>query len=186
MANLVYTTITSLDGYLEDATGSFAWAEPDPEVHAFVNELERPIGTYLYGRRLYEVMVYWETADTGPEQRPVSREYTDIWRAADKIVYSTTLDEVSSARTRLERTFDVDAVRRLKDSADHDLGVGGAGLAAVAIRAGLVDEYHQFLAPVLVGGGKRAMPDDVRIDLELVDERCFASGFVHLHHRPRH
>jgi dihydrofolate reductase len=130
-------------------------------------------------------MVFWETADTGPDQRPVSRDYTQIWRAADKVVYSRTLEEVSSARTRIERTFDVDTVRQLVSAADRDVSVGGAGLAAVAIRGGLVDEYHQFLAPVLVGGGKRALPDDVRIDLELVDERRFAGGFVHLHHRAR-
>ncbi len=186
MAQLVYSAITSLDGYLEDASGRFDWAEPDEEVHAFVNDQERAIGTYLYGRRMYETMVAWETMDTGPGQPAVMREYTAIWQAADKVVYSRTLAAVTSARTRIERAFDVGTVRRMKEAADRDLSVGGPELAGHAIRAGLVDELHQFVAPVVVGGGKRALPDGVRLDLELVDERRFRGGFVHLHHRVRH
>jgi dihydrofolate reductase len=185
MAKLIYSAICSLDGYLEDADGSFDWAEPDEEVHAFVNDQERQIGTYLYGRRMYEVMVAWETMGTGPDQPAVMRDYTEIWQAADKVVYSTTLATASSARTRIERDFDVAAVRHMKSAAARDLSVSGPELAAHAIRAGLVDEYHLFLAPVVVGGGKRVLPDEVRLDLELLDERRFRSGFVHLHHRTR-
>ncbi|MEY2461660.1 MAG: hypothetical protein QOG30_3490 [Acidimicrobiaceae bacterium] len=180
MTNLIYSAITSLDGYVEDADGGFDWAAPDDEVHAFVNDLERPVGTYLYGRRMYETMVYWETAHTLPDQRAVSRDFTEVWQAADKIVYSTTLDAPASARTRIERDFDVDAVRRLKASAGAPMTVGGAGLAAQALQAGLVDELHLFVVPVAVGGGKRALPDHVRLDLELRNERSFASGVVHL------
>ncbi|HYU66344.1 MAG TPA: dihydrofolate reductase family protein [Jatrophihabitantaceae bacterium] len=182
MAKLIYSAIASLDGYIADADGSFDWAAPDEEVHAFVNDLERPIGTYLYGRRMYEVMAVWETIPTDDGQPPVSRDYAQIWRAADKIVYSTTLLAVSSTRTRLERDFGVDAVRQLKASADHDISVGGPGLAATAIAAGLVDELHLFLTPIVVGGGTAALPDDVRVELELLDEHRFASGVVHLHY----
>ncbi len=182
MAKLIYSAIASLDGYIADADGSFDWAAPDEEVHAFVNDLERPIGTYLYGRRMYEVMVAWETIPTDDGQPPVSRDYAQIWRAADKIVYSTTLPAVSSTRTRLERDFGVDAVRQLKASADHDISLGGPGLAATAIAAGLVDELHLFLTPIVVGGGTAALPDDVRVELELLDEHRFASGVVHLHY----
>jgi dihydrofolate reductase len=182
LANLVYTAITSLDGYIADEHGGFEWAAPDEEVHAFVNDLERPVGTYLCGRRLYEVMVVWETLD---EPEPVMQDYAAIWRAADKVVFSTTLTEVASARTRLERRFDPESVRRMKDEADRDLSVGGAELAAHAFRAGLVDECHLFLNPVVVGGGTRALPDDARSDLELLDVDWFASGVVHLHYRVR-
>jgi dihydrofolate reductase len=182
MAKLIYAAITSLDGYVADRDGSFDWAAPDEEVHAFVNELQRPIGTYLYGRRMYEVMAAWETMPTVDEP-PVMKDYAEIWQAADKIVYSTTLDAVSSARTRIERNFDADAVRQLKAASDSDLSVGGSRLAAHVIEAGLVDEYHLFLAPVVVGGGTRALPDGVRLSLELLDERRFRSGFVHLHYR---
>ena len=158
MAKLHYTAITSLDGYIADADGDFDWGAPDDEVHAAVNDLERPIGTYLYGRRLYETMVYWETAPTDDGQPAVERDYTAIWQAAEKIVYSRTLHEVSSRRTRLERSFDVEAVRALKESATSDLSIGGATLAAEAITAGLVDDYHLFVNPVVVGGGTRASP----------------------------
>jgi dihydrofolate reductase len=185
MANLIYSALTSLDGYVADEEGDFDWAKPSEEVHLFVNDLERPLGTHLYGRRMYEVMAYWETGDALADQPPVIRDYAKIWREADKIVYSTTLAEVSSARTRIERDFDIDAVRQLKATADRDIGVGGADLAGQAIRAGLVDELHLFLAPVLVGGGKRSLPDDVRLELELLDERRFANGVVHLHYRTR-
>lgn len=184
MAKLIYAAIASLDGYVEGADGSFAWAAPDEELHAFVNDLERPIGTYLYGRRMYETMVFWETADTGGEPQAFA-DYAGIWRAADKIVYSRTLREPSSTRTRLEPAFDPEAIRRLKEDSPTDLSIGGAELAGHALRAGLVDECHLFLCPVLVGGGKRALPDEVRTDLELVDTRRFANGAVHLHHRVR-
>jgi dihydrofolate reductase len=180
MAKLIYPTISSLDGYVADESGKFDWAEPDEEVHAFVNDLERPAGTHLYGRRLYEVLVAWETMDERPDQPQVILDFAKIWQAADKIVYSRTLGTVSSARTRIEREFDPEAVRELKATSERDLLIGGPELAAEAIRAGLVDEYHLVLAPVVVGGGKRALPDGVRVDLELLDERRFASGFVYL------
>ena len=183
MAKLVYTAITSLDGYVADEDGKFDWAAPDEEVHAFVNDLERPIGTYLCGRRLYDTMVVWETMPSGPDQPPVIRDYAEIWRSADKIVYSTTLEGVSSARTRIERQFEPDAVRQIKASADRDVSVGGAHLAGQAIRAGLVDECHLFVTPVIVGGGTQALPDHVRVGLELLDERRFGNGVVHLHYR---
>jgi dihydrofolate reductase len=182
VARLVYAGITSLDGYTVDAEGSFAWAAPDPEVHAFVNDLERRIGTYLYGRRLYETMRVWQTMpeDEGPDE---VRDYGRVWRAADKVVYSATLGDVSTPRTRLERAFDPAVVRALVDTADRDVSVGGATLAATALRAGIVDELHQFLHPVVVGGGTPYLPAGVRLDLELLDERRFESGVVHLHHR---
>jgi dihydrofolate reductase len=185
MANLIYSAITSLDGYVADENGSFDWAAPDEEVHGFVNELERPVGTYLYGRRIYETMVYWETAHTLPDQPPVVEDFAQIWQAADKIVYSRTLETVSSARTRIERDFDPEAVGQLKASAGRDLSVGGPDLAAQAIKAGLVDEYHLFLTPIVVGGGKPSLPDQVRVKLELLDERRFGSGVVHLHYRTK-
>jgi dihydrofolate reductase len=185
MAKLIYAALTSLDGYVADEDGNFDWAKPSEEVHVFVNDLERPVGTHLYGRRLYEVMAYWETADTVADQPPFVRDYAKIWKAAEKIVYSRTLAEVSSARTCIEREFDIDAIRQLKATADRDISVGGPDLAAQAIKAGLVDELHLFLAPVVVGGGKRSLPDDVRLELELLDERRFANGVVHLHYRTR-
>jgi dihydrofolate reductase len=184
VAKLIYSAIASLDGYIEDEAGRFDWAEPDEEVHSFVNELMRPVGTYLLGRRMYEVMVYWESIELA-DQPPFIRDFAEIWRAADKVVYSTTLDAASTARTRLEREFDADAVRRLKAAAGRDLTVGGPELAARAFRAGLVDELHLFVAPVVVGGGKKALPDDVRLELELVDERRFRNGMVHLRYRNR-
>ena len=183
MAKLVYTAITSLDGYVADEDGNFEWSAPDEEVHAFVNDLERPIGTYLCGRRLYETMAVWETMPSGPDQPSVIRDYAEIWRSADKIVYSTTLSTVSSERTRIERQFEPDAVRQIKASADRNVSVGGSHLAAQAIKAGLVDEYHLFVTPVVVGGGTAALPDHVRVDLDLLDERRFGNGVVHLHYR---
>jgi dihydrofolate reductase len=180
MSKLIYGTISSLDGYVADESGKFDWAKPDEEVHAFVNDLERPVGTHLYGRRLYEVLVAWETMDERPDQPQVILDFAQIWQAADKIVYSRTLETVSSAKTRIEREFDPETVRELKATSERDLLIGGPELAAEAIRAGLVDEYHLVVAPVVVGGGKRALPDGVRVDLELLDERRFASGFVYL------
>ncbi|TML97384.1 MAG: deaminase [Actinobacteria bacterium] len=185
MANLIYSTIASLDGYVADENGNFDWAAPDEEVHSFVNDLERPVGTYLYGRRMYEVMVFWETAHTLSDQSPVEQDFAQIWQAADKIVYSRTLETVSSARTRIERDFDPEAVRQLKAAAKRDITVGGPDLAAQAIKAGLVDEYQLFLTPNLVGGGKQSLPDNVRLELELLDERRFGSGVVYLHYRTR-
>jgi dihydrofolate reductase len=179
---LIYSVIASLDGYTADAEGKFDWAEPDEEVHAFVNELERGIGTYLYGRRMYETMVSWETVPLDGQSRVV-RDFAGMWRAADKIVYSTTLTAASSARTRIEPRFDPEAVRALKQRGD--VSVGGPGLAASAIRAGLVDEYHLLVTPVVVGGGTAVFPDGVRADLDLVDERRFASGVVYLRYRTR-
>jgi dihydrofolate reductase len=183
MAKLIYAAIASLDGYVEDEEGKFDWGMPDEEVHGFANDLERPIGTYLYGRRMYETMVFWETASTDADEPPVFRDYAGIWRAAEKIVYSRTLQAVSSARTRIEREFDRDVVRRLKQSSRADIAVGGAELAGQALGAGLVDECHLFLCPIVVGGGKRALSDNVRVQLELLDERRFRNGFVHLHYR---
>jgi dihydrofolate reductase len=183
MAKLIYSAITSLDGYVADEDGNFDWAAPDEEVHSFVNDLERPVGTYLYGRRIYEVMVYWETAHTLVDQPAVERDFAEIWQAADKIVYSKTLETVSSARTRIERDFDPEAVRQMKASADSDISVGGPDLAAQAIKAGLVDELHLFLSPIAVGGGKRSLPDNVQLKLELLNERRFGNGVVHLHYR---
>ena len=184
MGKLIYSALASLDGYVADTDGKWGWAEPDEEVHAFVNDLERRVGTYLYGRGMYEVMIAWETLDLAGEP-PVIQDYAEIWRATDKIVFSRTLDSVSSARTRLEREFDPEAVRRLKEEAAHDLAVAGPDLGSQAIKAGLVDEYHLFLAPAIVGGGKQVLPDDVRLDLELRDERRFQSGFVYLSYTAR-
>ena len=184
MANLIYSILASLDGYVADEHGNFDWAEPDEEVHTFVNDLERSIGTYLYGRGMYEVLVAWETLDLAG-QPPHIRDYAELWRAADKVVYSTTLESVSSAKTRLERELDPETVRQMKASADADLSVGGPNLAAEAFRAGLVDEVHLFLAPVVVGGGTRALPEGLRADLELLDHRRFGNGTVHLHYRVR-
>src|SRR6478752_5646905 len=186
MAKLIYAAIASLDGYVEDEEGRSDWSMPDEEVHAFVNDLERPIGTYLYGRRMYETMVFWETASTTEADEPaVFRDYAEIWRAAEKVVYSRTLQTVSSARTRIEREFDRDAIRRLKESSGADIAIGGAELAGHAIGVGLVDECHLFLCPIVVGGGKRALQGNVRAQLELLDERRFRNGVVHLHYRVR-
>ena len=185
MAKLIYSAIASLDGYVEDKRGNIEWAAPDEEVHGFVNDLERPIGTYLYGRRMYETMVYWETVSTSGDQPAVTRDFAEIWRAAEKIVYSRTLQTLSSARTRIERDFDPAAIRQLKESSARDITIGGAELAGEAIAAGLVDECHLFLGPIVVGGGKRALPDGVRVQLELLDEHRFRSGVVHLRYGVR-
>jgi dihydrofolate reductase len=184
MARLIYSAITSLDGYVADEHGSFDWAEPDEEVHAFVNDHERPIGTYLYGRKLYETMQYWETPpDSGVSA--VADDYAAIWQAADKVVYSRTLRAPATTRTRIEREFDPAAVRAMKASAGADLTIGGAHLAAEALRAGLVDELHLFVNPVVIGGGNAALPDGIRVALELVDDHRFGNGVVHLHYRVR-
>ena len=182
MARLIYSMITSLDGYVADTEGSFDWAEPNEEVHTFVNDLERPVGTYLYGRRMYEVMAFWETAHTLADQPSHIRDYAEIWQAAEKVVFSTTLEEVSSVRTRIERAFDPDAIRRMKATASADISVGGPHLASQAIAAGLIDEIGLFVAPVVVGGGTPSLPGGVGLDLTLRDERRFRNGMVHLHY----
>jgi dihydrofolate reductase len=183
MARLIYSAITSLDGYVADEGGSFDWAAPDSEVHAFVNDQERQVGSYLYGRRMYEVMRYWDTADTN--RSPVERDYAEVWQAADKIVYSTTLQAPATARTRVERTFDSEAVRQLKLAAQRDISVGGPHLAGQAIKAALVDEVHVFVNPVVVGGGNPALPSGFRLYLDLLDEHRFGNGVIHLHYRIR-
>jgi dihydrofolate reductase len=183
MAKLIYSVQTSLDGYVNDEKGEFGWARPDEEVHSFENELERPVGTYLYGRRMYEVMRYWQDPPDLAAQAAYIKDYAQIWQAADKVVYSRSLDSASTSRTRIESEFEPDAVRELKEAAEADLGVGGAGLAAEALRAGLVDELHQVIYPVVVGGGTPWLPDGLRLDLELLEERRFANGAVHLHYR---
>jgi dihydrofolate reductase len=182
VVKLMYSAIASLDGYVADANGKFDWAAPDDEVHAFVNDMERPVGTYLYGRRMYEVMAAWETMQA-PADEPYTRDFAEIWRAADKVVYSTTLAAVATTRTTLERAFDPVDVGRLKEEASSDISVGGPGLAAEALAAGLVDECHLFLGPVVVGGGTRALPDGLRLDLELLDERRFGNGVVYVRYR---
>jgi dihydrofolate reductase len=183
MAKLVYSAIASLDGYVADEEGNFDWAAPDEEVHSFVNELERPIGSYLYGRRMYEVMAYWETADAVADLSSVEQDFAEIWQAADKIVYSRTLETVSTARTLIERDFDPDAVRQLKAAAGRDISVGGPEVAGQAIEAGLVDEFHLFVTPSVVGGGNRSLPEGLHVTLELLHERRFGNGVVYLHYR---
>jgi dihydrofolate reductase len=184
MAHLIYSAIASLDGFVEDREGRIEWAAPDEEVHAFVNELERPVHTYLYGRRMYETMLYWETAHLDQSQPAIVHDFTEIWQAAEKIVYSRTLESVSSARTRIERQFDAEAIRQLKTNAERDLTVGGANLAAQAIKAGLVDELHLFVVPVVLGGGKPWLSEGLRLNLQLLDTERFAKGTVHLRYRP--
>ena len=185
MGRLIYSTITSLDGYIADEQDSFAWAEPDEEVHAFVNDLTREAGTHLYGRRLYEVMAVWETVPDDETVPEVERDFGRVWRAADKVVYSRSLPAVSTARTTLEREFDADAVRRRKESSDRDLVIGGADLAGTALGAGLVDEVQLLVSPVLVGGGTSAWPNGVRSRLELRDSRRFGNGVVHVRYDVR-
>ncbi len=185
MSRLIYSAIASLDSYIADEEGNFDWAVPDEEVHAFINDLNRPLGTYLYGRRMYETMVGWETDPTLADQSPLMRDFAQIWQAADKIVYSKTLTAVSTARTRIERDFDPKALRKRKAVAGRDLIVGGPELAARAFEAGLVEEFHLFVAPMVVGGGKRSLPDDVRVKLELLGERRFRRGMVYLFYRTR-
>jgi dihydrofolate reductase len=184
MGQLVYTAITSLDGYVNDAEGRFDWSEPDPQVHQFVNDLERDAGTYLLGRRLYEVLRVWQDVDVA--EPDYIRDYAQIWRAADKVVFSRTLDSVSTPRTRLEKSFDPAAVRRLVEASDHDVSVGGATLAGVALANGLVTELRALVSPVVVGGGTPWLPDEVRVDLELLDQRRFDNGVVYLRYLVRH
>jgi dihydrofolate reductase len=185
MAKLIYSALASLDGYISDEDGRFDWAVPDEGVHTFVNDLVRPVGTYLYGRRMYEVMAVWETVLSRADQPPVERDFAQIWQAADKIVYSTTLETVTTARTRIERDFDPEAVRQIKSQASHDLNVGGPDLAGHALKAGLVDECHLFVAPIVVGGGNPIFPGHLRVELELLDERRFGNGMVYLRYRTR-
>lgn len=185
MAKLIYSGILSLDGYLADENGDFDWAEPDEEVHTFVNELERGVGTYLYGRRMYDVMSYWDTDEATVGQPGFIQEFAEIWQAADKVVYSTTLGAAYTDRTRIESRFDPDTVREMKSNTEQDLSVGGPNLAVHAIHAGLVDEFHMFVVPVAVGGGLRYLPDAVRINLQLLDERRFGNGTVFLRYRMR-
>jgi dihydrofolate reductase len=183
MAKLIYSAIASLDGYVADEDGNFDWAVPDEEVHTFINDLQRPIGTYLYGRRMYETMAGWETEPTLAELSPLMRDFAEIWQGADKIVYSKTLEAVSTARTRIERDFDAEAIRRMKAIAERDLIVGGPELAGRAFGVGLIDELHLFVAPMVAGGGKRSLPEGVRLGLELLDESRFGSGMIYLYYR---
>ena len=183
MAKLIYSALTSLDGYVADEHGNFDWAAPDEEVHAFVNDLSRPIGLYLFGRRMYGVMAAWETMPTSGDASPIEEDFARIWQAADKIVYSKTLETVSSTKTRIERDFDPGEIRRMKSGTERDIGVGGPELAGEAIKAGLVDEIVQFVSPVIVGGGNYWLPKHVHVNLELLDERRFRYGMVYLHYR---
>jgi dihydrofolate reductase len=185
VGRLIYSMMTSLDGYVEDRDGRFGWGFADEEVHRYAGELVSSVGTYLYGRRMYDIMVYWETIDPTSDEPPFVREWAGIWQAAEKVVYSRTLAEPRSARTRIERTFDPEEVRRLKLASEHDLSVEGPELAAQAIEAGLVDEFHTIVCPVLVGGGRRFFPDRVELDLDLIDERRFGNGVVALRHAVR-
>ncbi len=186
MANLIYVTNVSLDGFIEDEQGAFDWTEPDDEQFVFITDLIRPIGTYLYGRRLYESMAVWETEPALAAQSELRADFAHVWQAADKIVYSTTLDAVSTAKSRLESSFDPDVIREVKDTASRDLMIGGANLAAHAFRAGLIDECHLFIGPAVVGGGKPGLPSDLRVELELLDERRFDNGVVYVRHRLLH
>jgi dihydrofolate reductase len=183
MAQLIYSAISSLDGYIEDMNGNFDWAMPDEEVHLFINHLERSVGTYLFGRRMYETMRVWETDPSLAGQSPLMREFAEMWQAANKIVFSRTLQEESTTRTRIERNFNPEAIRQWKATEDRDFSIGGPGLAAHAFRAGLIDECHLFLTPIIVGGGKRSLPEDFRLKLELMDELRFGNGFVFLRYR---
>ncbi|GAA1116696.1 dihydrofolate reductase family protein [Arthrobacter flavus] len=185
MAKLIYSMITSLDGYAEAANGDIGRGAEDQEVHSFIGDIFRPVRTFLYGRRMYETMVFWETAHAEPDVPPHIAQYARDWQAAEKIVYSTTLESVSSTKTRIQRTFDPEMVRKLKAESDHDLSVDGPHLAAQAIAAGLVDEYHLFITTSVVGGGNRFFPTGVRLDLELVQERAFSSGLIYARYRTR-
>ena len=185
MARLIYVSNVSLDGYIEDAEGNFDWTAPSDEYFAFITDVVRPVGTYLYGRRLYQTMAVWETVPALATQSELMGDFANVWQAAEKVVYSTTLDVVPTAKTKLEHLFDPDAVRAMKASATSDLIVGGAELGAHAFRAGLVDECHLFIVPVIVGGGKPSLPTDMRVELELLDERRFASGAIYLRYRIR-
>ena len=183
MAHLIYSAISSLDGYIEDKDGGFDWAMPDEEVHRFINNLERAAGTYLYGRRMYETMQVWETDPNLAADSPLTQDFAEIWQAADKIVYSKTLAAASTRKTRIERVFDPEAIQQLKKTAQSDIVIGGPGLAAHAFRSGLIDECQLFLTPILVGAGKQALPKDVRLELELLEQRPFSNGMVFLRYR---
>jgi dihydrofolate reductase len=183
MAKLIYSAITSLDGYVADEDGKFDWGVPDTEVMAFLNGIERPLGTYLYGRRMYEVMAGWETAHLRENQLPATEDFTQLWQAASKVVYSRTLEKVTTSKTRLEREFHPGAVRKMKEESDKDLSVGGSELAGQALKAGVVDEVHLYLSPILVGGGKPSLPDDLRLPLDLIEERRFGNGVVYVRYR---
>lgn len=185
MTRLIYSAISSLDGYIEDADGNFDWAMPDEEVHRFINNLERAAHTYLYGRRMYETMMVWETDPNLVAESPVTRDFGEMWQAADKIVYSKTLEAVSTRKTQIERSFDPEAIRQLKEVTKHDISIGGPDLAAHAFRSGLIDECHLFLTPIIVGGGKQSLPNNVRLELELIEERRFGNGMVFLRYRAR-
>ena len=185
MAQLIYSAIASLDGYIEDRDGNFDWAMPDEEVHSFINNLERTVGTYLYGRRMYEIMMVWETDPGFAADSPLTQDFAQVWQAADKIVYSKTLAVASTLKTQIERNFNPEAIKQLKITAQQDISIGGPGLAAHAFRSGLIDECHLFLTPVIVGGGKPALPDNVRLGLQLMEERRFGNGMVYLHYRTR-
>ena len=185
MAHLIYSALSSLDGYIEDRDGNFDWAMPDEEVHSFINNLERTAGTYLYGRRMYETMMVWETDPNLAADSPLTQDFAEIWQSANKIVYSKTLEAGSTRKTRIERNFNPEAIQQLKKTAQHDIVIGGPELAAHAFRSGLVDECHLFLTPIIVGGGKPSLPDHVRLELELLEERRFGNGMVFLRYRTR-
>jgi dihydrofolate reductase len=185
MAHLIYTANLSLDGYTEDRDGKFDWIAPDEEYFRFISNLVREAGTYLYGRRMYESMMVWETDPNLAAESPLRRDFAEMWQAANKIVYSKTLDTVSTRKTKLERSLDPEAIRQLKEAVEQDILIGGAELAAHAFRSGLIDECHLFLLPIIVGGGKQSLPDNVRLELELLDERRFGSGVVFLRYRTR-
>lgn len=180
VARLIYSAIASLDGFVADEEGRWDWSVPDDDVHALVNDLARPLGTWLLGRRMYEVLVAWETID---DEDPVIRDFAEIWRSADKVVYSRTLQAASTARTRIEREFDPETVRRMKAESERDLSIAGPGVAAHAFRAGLIDEIQLYLSPIIVGAGNPALPDGVKVPLELLDERRFGNAVVHLRYR---
>jgi dihydrofolate reductase len=185
MAKLIYSALSSLDGYIEDRDGNFDWAMPDEEVHSFINNLERTAGTYLYGRRMYETMMVWETDPDLAADSPLTQDFAQVWQAADKVVYSKTLVVTSTRKTQIERKFDPEVIRQLKETAQQDISIGGAELAAHAFRAGLIDECHLFITPIIVGGGKPSLPDNIRLELELLEERRFGNGMVYLHYRTR-
>lgn len=183
MAKLIYSVLASLDGFIEDIDGNFDWAMPDEEVHQFVNDLERGAGTHLYGRRMYETLMVWETDPALAADSPLMRDFAEIWQAADKIVYSKTLETVSTRKTQIERNFEPETIRKLKETSEREILIGGADLAAHAFRAGLIDEYHLFITPIIVGGGKPSLPDNIRLELELLEERRFGNGMVFLRYR---
>jgi dihydrofolate reductase len=185
MARLIYSSISSLDGYIEDSDGKFDWAAPDEEVHKFINDLERTVGTYLFGRRMYETMMVWETDPNLAAESPLMRDFAEIWQAANKIVYSKTLETVHTRKTRIERNFDPEAIRQLKEAAEQDIYIGGPGLAAHAFRSGLIDECQLFLSPIMVGSGKQSIPSNVRLELELMEEHRFSNGMIFLRYRTK-